>query len=396
MCDFSSYDEGSDDEIEIISSRFSIPVGESLVGKTVNFHGQELTGSEISQKDDQFCHRAIFAPIPQVKDIALINSPLLTGSAMIDSLAPIGKGQNMLVVGQKGVGQRDLAIGMMSAQKDGNVRCIYALTSSDSKEKKEVTEKIQKAGLTDNVIVVTMKDSEKDIRECPARSAEAISVAATACSIGEAFALAKGEDALVIVDDIDEHKVFWDWTTRVLVDVFGVDSVVKDDVNGGASSEMRAFYSNLIQRAGRFKDSNGGGSMTLVLLSTLDGAFGNSDVDDEAEDFVFTAEDFAESSEKIKQRIDILVKKNIPLTSQTLRKIEIPVPVASDNEKQRRYALAHADDLISMSDGQIWLDERLYAQGQRPAMDAQRSITRVGVGADTKSRADAPIIYSCA
>lgn len=396
ICDFSSYNTESDSAIEILDSRFSITVGESLLGTNVDFYGQELKSSE---KDDSqvepFCHRAMFAPIPQVKDIALINSPLLTGSAMVDALAPIGKGQNMLVIGQNGVGQRDLAIGMMSAQKGGKVKCIYALTTSDPKEREEVKERIRRAGIIDDIVLVTMRESENESEtECPARSAEAVSAAATACSIGEAFALAKGEDALVIIDDIDEHKIFWDWTTRVLVDIFGVDSVVKDDADGGASSEMRGFYSNLIQRAGRFKESNGGGSMTLVLLSTLNGAFRNSD--DNEEDDIFTADDFAESSDKIKQRIDILVNKNIPLTAKTLRKIEIPVPVASDSENQRRFALAHADDLISMSDGQIWLDEKLYAQGQRPPMDAQRSVTRIGIGADTKSRADAPAMRGLA
>jgi F0F1-type ATP synthase alpha subunit len=56
----------------------------------------------------------------------------------------------------------------------------------------------------------------------------------------------------------------------------------------------------------------------------------------------------------------------------------------------RRLALQHVDDLISMTDGQIWLDERLQNSGRNPAMDFQRSVTRIGIGADTKSRADAP------
>ena len=58
--------------------------------------------------------------------------------------------------------------------------------------------------------------------------------------------------------------------------------------------------------------------------------------------------------------------------------------------------LQHIDDLISMSDGQIWLDERLEAIGQQPPMDPQRSVTRVGIGADTQSRADAPALRSIA
>jgi F0F1-type ATP synthase alpha subunit len=73
-----------------------------------------------------------------------------------------------------------------------------------------------------------------------------------------------------------------------------------------------------------------------------------------------------------------------------LRRIEIPIP--SDTEGLRRRELQHIDDLISMSDGQIWLDERFEQAGRQPPMDPQRSITRVGIGADTKSRADAPAI----
>lgn len=246
----------------------------------------------------------------------------------------------------------------------------------------------------DDIVVVTCRDHEKDVSVASdaADAAEAITVAATACSIGEALALAKGKDTFVVVDDIDQHKAFWDWTTRVLVDMYGVDAVVKDDKEGGASSEMRGFYSNLIQRAGRFNKQNGGGSMTLSLLTNLQSQFGGEDDDN----IVYSPDDFSDSSEKVKQRISILVDRNIPLNLENLRKIQIPAPDASDSEKKRRLALQHADDLISMSDGQIWLDESLYEQGQRPALDAQRSITRVGIGADTMSRADAPAMRELA
>ena len=107
---------------------------------------------------------------------------------------------------------------------------------------------------------MTMRESENESEtECPARSAEAVSAAATACSIGEAFALAKGEDALVIIDDIDEHKIFWDWTTRVLVDIFGVDSVVKDDADGGASSETKLVDANIKSTLAKASDDSAAG-----------------------------------------------------------------------------------------------------------------------------------------
>lgn len=399
LCDFGEWDGDFDinsDSISILKERSSFPVSDNLFGSIVDCYGNLLSTTGSTQSFDTSIDRAIFAPIPKISDIALINSPLLSGSAIVDALAPIGKGQNMLVIGQDtGVGQRDLMIGAIKTQVNSKgARCIYAITSDDKKVKDEIIQKLKDADVLDDIVVVCARDNVEATAENMkvTNSAEAITVAASACSIGEALALAKGEDTFVVVDDIDQHKAFWDWTTRVLVDIYGVDSVVKDDKSGGASSEMRAFYSSLIQRAARFKQKNGGGSMTLALLTNLQGQFGSND----EEDVVFSADDFAESSEKVKQRIALLVNKNIPLNAANLRKIQIPLPSASESEYRRRLALQHADDLISMSDGQIWLDETLYNQGQRPALDAQRSITRVGIGADTMSRADAPAMRNLA
>lgn len=323
--------------------------------------------------------RAIFSPIPQVADIALINSPMLTGSTMYDALSPIGKGQNMLVIGADDNDLRSMARDFLATQvKRPNSKCIYACTH----DKNILLEKLRDAGLLDNVIVVAPRDGY-ETKDAVAQAAEATAIAACACAIAETYAHNEGADTLVIVDNIDPLKILWDATTRVLVDVFGIASVVKDDRDGGASSEMRGFFSALIQRAGCFKAKKGGGSVTLTMLTQIPS-------NDDGQDTVFEQSQFANYGANLKARIDLLVEKNIPLTAATLRKINIPLP--SISEGKRRLVLQHVDDLMSMSDGQIWLDERLKAAGQRPAMDPQRSVTRIGIGADTESRADAPAI----
>jgi len=219
------------------------------------------------------------------------------------------------------------------------------------------------------------------------RAAAAVVTASAACAVAESYALQEGRDTLVIVDNINLHKAFWDATTRVLVDVFGVDAVVQSDRSGGASSEMRGFFSSLIQRSSQYNKRRGrnGGSVTLLLLTSIPSA--NADADS-----VFEESDFAQAPDAVKTRIKLLVDKKIPLAGQTLLKIGIPIP--SDAAGQRRMVLQHVDDLISMTDGQIWLDERLEANGQQPPLDPTRSITRVGIGADTLSRADAPALRS--
>ena len=87
----------------------------------------------------------------------------------------------------------------------------------------------------DSTIVVAARDN---IESETARAAEAITVAGTACAIAESFAKDKSQDAVVIIDNLDYHKNLWDETTRILVDIYGIDAVVAADREGGASSEL--------------------------------------------------------------------------------------------------------------------------------------------------------------
>jgi hypothetical protein len=133
----------------------------------------------------------------------------------------------------------------------------------------------------------------------------------------------------------------------------------------------------------KFNRKLGSGSVTLVLLARIPPSIGDSENLN-----VFDEDDFADSPQKIRERIKVLVQKKLPLTEATLRKVNIPIP--SETEGHRRMILQHVDDLISMTDGQLWFDDRLRIwQGQQPPLDPQRSVTRVGIGADTDSRADA-------
>ena len=175
-----------------------------------------------------------------MKDIALINSPVVSGVTMVDALSPIGLGQNMLLVGNDVEDMRGYVRDFLSIQSK-TTRCVYASTQDSDK----ISKLLQEAGVQDDVICVTHTGEAQDE---VSHAAEATVVAATACSIAESFALENGEDTLVIIDNINQHKKLWDATTRVLVDVFGVEAVVKGDRDGGASSEMRAFFSSLVQR----------------------------------------------------------------------------------------------------------------------------------------------------
>ena len=324
--------------------------------------------------------RAIFSPIPKVGDISLINAPVLTGITMVDALAPIGRGQNMLWITHDLESSRQYLLDWVQQLCNDGTPVVYAALD---------TEEATLSQLPDAVQVVKRINSGGTNKEAPSstifRSAEGVAMAGSACALAEQHAREHGRHAVVIVDTLDGHKTLWDATTRALVDVFGIDAVVKGDRDGGASSEMRAFYSSLIQRSAQYKASKGGGSVTLVLVTTIPPA-----VNDDGSDRVFAESDFSSAPAKVQERIQLLIRKKIPLTEANLRKIQIPIP--SDAEGRHRLVLQHTEDLISMSDGQIWLDEGLAKAGQWPPMDPQRSVTRIGIGADTVSRADAPAL----
>lgn len=358
--------------VKILSSRMTIEI------PPLSNDGESL--SNIDEEEKGSYKRAVFSPIAKVSDIALINNPMLTGITMFDALSPIGRGQNMLLVGHNVDDMRKYTVDFLAHQVTSNpgVKCVYAAID----DVESVTNLLRAQNIIDSVQIMSLVAKKDDGNDISA-SAEAVATAAMACAVAESYALRDGAHTIVVVDTIDWHKKLWDATTRVLVELFGVDAVVRADREGGASSEMRAYFSTLIQRAAQYKKSKGGGSVTLLLLTEI------PCMQDEA-NAIFQQSDFDGAGDKVKSRIQLLLDKNIPLTAENLRKIDIPIPSAS--EGRRRLTLQHIDDLISMTDGQIWFDEKLETNGQSPAMDPQRSVTRVGIGADTKSRADAPAL----
>ena len=200
LCDFQNQDTLSNNEndVAILNTRIAIQVSNSLIGKTVNYFGRVVDVKKDGSVTDclesvltepPFTQRDIFTPIPQVKDISLINSPFLTGTAMIDALAPIGRGQNMLLVGEEGLGQREILLGAiktqireMKSRSSQGITCIYALTTLDNKERAYVIENLQRAGLLDHIILVTTRDHHQhpDSPQTDAAAyAESVAVAAT-------------------------------------------------------------------------------------------------------------------------------------------------------------------------------------------------------------------------
>jgi len=336
-----------------------------------------------------------FNPVPQQQDLQTIRRSLLTGITAVDSMAPIGMGQNMMVIGEPGTGKTALAASAAIAQKGSGVRVIYADLKGAAAELEAA---LREGGAMSHTTVVTPAEygggeagegrtaETQTISEAEA-AARRVIAASTAVSIGE-HVRSGGGDALVILDDLRGHQDMWRHTCDAVLDAAGGFNVFQ----GADDSAMRQFYSNLFQRVGRFSNPRGGGSLSMMIV--LEKPPPPAPGGEERE---YALEDFEEEmiNDATRSRIRFLVEKGVRITTGVLRKLEIPAPGTRSVETLA--SIQDVDSLISLSDGHIMLDPQAFASGRIPAVDPSNSLTRVGIGSGVvQGQSFAPVITKVA
>lgn len=277
--------------------KLSVPVGDFLIGRVINPLGVPLDTRGPLSNTPITDFRELDPPSPPLNDRAFIDDQFISGFTLVDQLIPIGKGQRELVVGDARSGMGDFLIDTVVNQKDTGVLCIYAAVGKTVVEVKSLTEKLSQSGALSHTIVVTATSSDLPPLVFLAPQ--------SALSIAEHFQ-SQGKDVLVILDDLAKHAKMY----REM-------SLLGNKSPGRESYPGDVFYqhSHLMERAGRFAQTVGGGSITLLPV--------------------------------------------IELTANDLTTF-IPTNV------------------MSMTDGHILFKASMYTQGQRPAIDLTLSVSRVG------------------
>ena len=289
------------DSVKATGRILSIPVSDAVVGRVVNALGAPVDG-----KGD--VKAAELMPIeriaPGVMTREPVGVPMQTGLKAIDALIPIGRGQRELIIGDRQTGKTAIAIDAILNQKGENMKCIYvAIGQKESKIAKMVA-KLEEAGAMEYTTIVVAGASD------PAAMSYIAPYAG--CAIGEYF-MQKGEDALIIYDDLSKHA----WAFREI-------SLLLRRPPGREAYPGDVFYlhSRLLERAARLNKEHGGGSLTaLPIIETQSGD----------------------------------VSAYIPT------------------------------NVISITDGQIYLETDLFYKGIRPALNVGLSVSRVGGAAQTKA-----------
>src|SRR3989338_8058159 len=183
----------------------SIPVGEQLLGRVVDPLGNPLDGKgPIFSAAEKPQYNFLENDAPNVLARESVNYPLHTGIKAIDAMIPIGRGQRELIIGDRGTGKTAIALDMIinqSKSSDNPVISIYVAIGQKESKIAKMVETLKKHNAFENTVVVSAPASS------PASSWYLAPFAGAA--VGEYFR-DKGQDALIIYDDLSKHA----WSYR--------------------------------------------------------------------------------------------------------------------------------------------------------------------------------------
>ena len=331
----------------------SVPVGDALIGRVVNALGEPIDGKGPIATTG---FRPIERIAPGVVQRQDVDTPVQTGIKSIDSMIPVGRGQRQLIIGDRQTGKTAIAIDTIINQKGKDLVCIYVAIGQKKAAVARTVGILEKAGVMDNTIIVMAAADESAALQYIAPY--------SASAIGEEF-METGRDALVIYDDLSKHA----WAYRQV-------SLLLRRPPGREAYPGDVFYlhSRLLERAARlankyvivkkdFKDA---------LASEKDGVDGK----------IYTgpvSKDEAEEARKHMSNADDHKIIKVAGTGGSLTALPIIETLLGD------VSAYIPTNVISITDGQIYLESNLFNAGIRPAVNVGISVSRVGGDAQTKA-----------
>ncbi len=290
----------------------SVPIGNGLLGRVVNALGQPIDAKGPLNIDTYY---PIERKAPGVIARQPVKEPLQTGLKVIDALIPIGRGQRELIIGDRQTGKTAIALDAIinqkythteEAKKSGvkPVYCIYVAIGQKGSTVANVVSYLKEYGALDYTIIVAANASDPAPMQYIAPYA--------GCSMGEFFR-DNGKDALVIYDDLSKQAAAYRQVSLLLRRPPGREAYPGD---------VFYLHSRLLERAAKFSDENGGGTLTAL-----------------------------------------------PVIETQAGDVAAYIPT----------------NVISITDGQIYLEPNLFNAGVRPAMNVGISVSRVGGNAQIKA-----------
>lgn len=330
----------------------SVPVGEGLVGRVVNALGDPLDGKGPIQFDG---YRAMERIAPGVVARKDVDTPVQTGIKAIDTMIPIGRGQRELIIGDRQTGKTALAIDTIINQKGKDLICIYVAIGQKRAAVARTVALLERFGAMDHTIVVIAAADDPAALQYLAPY--------SGCAMGEEFA-ENGRDALVVYDDLSKHA----WAYRQV-------SLLLRRPPGREAYPGDVFYlhSRLLERAVRLADH------FVIVPNKIEGKATDEDSVDGKRYVGPLAEHEASEALAAMKDGDKYRVAQVKGSGGSLTALPIIETLLGD------VSAYVPTNVISITDGQIYLESELFNAGIRPGINAGLSVSRVGGDAQTKA-----------
>jgi len=331
----------------------SIQVGEALIGRVVNTLGEPIDGKGPIKSNEYMPLEKVAPGVIERRDV---NSPVQTGIKAIDSMIPIGRGQRELIIGDRQTGKSAIAIDTIINQKGKDLICIYVAIGQKKATIARTRALLESYGAMEHTVIVAAAADESAAMQYIAPYA--------GCAIGESI-MENGGHALVIYDDLSKHA----WAYRQL-------SLLLRRPPGREAYPGDVFYlhSRLLERAACMAYS-----FVIKPKSFEDDLISKADLSGEK---IYTgpiARDLAETSLNEMQNKDEYKIVRVKESGGTLTALPINETLLGD------VSAYIPTNVISITDGQIYLEGSLFNAGIRPAVNVGISVSRVGGSAQTKA-----------
>jgi F-type H+-transporting ATPase subunit alpha len=331
----------------------SVPVGDAMIGRVVNALGEPIDGKGPIATTG---FRPIERIAPGVVQRQDVDTPVQTGIKSIDAMIPIGRGQRELIIGDRQTGKSALAIDAIINQKGQNLICIYVAIGQKKAAIARTVGILERYGAMDHTIIVAAAADES--------AALQYIVPYSGTAIGEEF-LETGRDALIVYDDLSKHA----WAYRQV-------SLLLRRPPGREAYPGDVFYlhSRLLERAVRLANK--------YVVVNKDFAQALASEKDAVNGEVYggpIARDEAEEARKHLGNPDEHKLVKVKGTGGSLTALPIIETLLGD------VSAYVPTNVISITDGQIYLETNLFNAGIRPAVNVGISVSRVGGDAQTKA-----------
>ncbi len=351
MGDYAQIEEGM--EVRSTGRIASVPVGDALIGRVVNALGEPLDGKG-SIKTDRY--RPIERIAPGVIARKDVDTPVQTGLKAIDSMIPIGRGQRELIIGDRQTGKTALAIDAIINQKGKDLFCIYVAIGQKKAAIARTVATLERFGAMDYTTVVFSSAEES--------AAMQYIVPYVGCAMGEEF-MEAGHDVLVVYDDLSKHA----WAYRQV-------SLLLRRPPGREAYPGDIFYlhSRLLERAARLADK------FVLVKKSYAGPLADisASVDGQVYDGPLAFHE-AEQARQAMPAPDEYKSLKVHGSGGSLTALPIIETLLGD------VSAYVPTNVISITDGQIYLENNLFYAGIRPAVNVGLSVSRVGGDAQTRA-----------